>query len=80
MNNLPLAQSHVKSGESFLTHVFNGFPRLQSRAQFHLNQRGEIHAKILLRTKVPCPQPFDVGFIKGVELQELTPGGKWQTV
>src|SRR5208337_4504574 len=81
MNDLPLAQSHVKSGEGLLAHILDGFPRLQPRAQFHLDQRGEIHAKMLLRAKVSCPQPLDVGFVKGVKLQELAPGiGKWQTV
>jgi hypothetical protein len=81
MNDLPSAQSHVKSGEGFLAHIFHSFPRMEPGAQFNLDQRSEVHAEMILGTEVARPQPLDVSFIKGVELQEVDPtDGKWQTV
>jgi len=36
---------------------------------------------VLLGATIPRPQSFDVGIVKGVELQELTPATReWQTV
>ena len=71
MKNFAIAQGGIKSDKGLLTHVLYGFSRLQSRAQFQLDQRAEVRAKMLLRTKISSQQTRDVGFVKGVELQVL---------
>src|SRR5208282_4220571 len=81
MQDFSLAQSHIEPDKGLLTHIFDGLSRRQSGTQFYLDQSGEIGAKMLLRAKVSRPQTRNVGFVKGVELQEPAPGSrKWQPV
>ena len=68
-----------KKGDAIFAYQLDG--EWMCRFHGHLDQGGEIHAEMFLSAKISCPQPLDIGFIKGVELQEFVPSiGKWQTV
>jgi hypothetical protein len=75
------AQRQIKPRKSFLANVLNRLWRAQPRSQFYLNKSGKVRAKMILRVRISRPQTLKIGFVKGVELQELTPATReWQTV
>ena len=81
MKNLPRSEGRIKSGKSFLTDIFDSVGRAQPRSELQMNQFAEINPKMFLRPEVSCSEALDIGFVKGVKLQERPPRvGKWQTV
>jgi hypothetical protein len=46
---------------------------MQTRAQFELDQLGEIRHEMFLCPEVSPTKTFDVGFVKGLEFQEPAP-------
>src|SRR5579863_1122694 len=79
--DLSVGQRLQEPFKGLLAYVVDVFGRAPARTQLDLDQFREVSTKVLLRATIPRPQPFDVGIVKGVELQELTPAtGEWQTV
>ena len=64
-------QSIENPAEGFLADIFNGLRRRQARAQFELNQFAEIRDKVLLRPEISGAEALYIGFVKGLELQDL---------
>jgi hypothetical protein len=67
--DLAVPQSGEDPGKGLLPYIFNRLWRIEARAELELDQFGEIRDEMLLRAEVSRLKTFNVGLVKGLELQ-----------